>query len=138
THRPYRLRQGPRRARLCHQGARSRAAVEFLRRAAMDLRQGANGALGSVRPAREAAALQRAGFSRDLVVGQQSRRQARDPLVGGGLNRRSCAGRTPTRRTVLALGAGSLALALPRRLAAIEVGGETETHGLSAFGDLKY
>jgi len=57
--------------------------------------------------------------------------------VGRGLDR-PCGGLTHTRRNVLALGAGGLALALPRRLAAIEVGGETETHGLSAFGDLKY
>jgi len=58
--------------------------------------------------------------------------------VGGGLDRRPCGGRTHTRRNVLALGAGGLALALPRSLAAIESGGDTETHGLSAFGDLKY
>src|SRR5438128_1615919 len=52
--------------------------------------------------------------------------------------RRSGAGRTLTRRNVLALGAGVLALAPARRAAAIEAGGEIETHGLSAFGDLKY
>ena len=60
----------------------------------------------------------------------------------GGLDRmparRSGAGRTLTRRNVLALGAGVLALAPARRAAAIEAGGEIETHGLSAFGDLKY
>ena len=60
----------------------------------------------------------------------------------GGLDRkparRSSAGRTLTRRNVLALGAGVLALGPARRLAAIEAGAETETHGLSAFGDLKY
>ncbi len=60
----------------------------------------------------------------------------------GGLDRmparRSGAGRTLTRRNVLALGAGVLALGPARRLAAIEAGAETETHGLSAFGDLKY
>jgi len=62
--------------------------------------------------------------------------------VRGGLDRmparRSGAGRTLTRRNVLALGAGVLALAPARRAAAIEAGGEIETHGLSAFGDLKY
>jgi len=62
--------------------------------------------------------------------------------VRGGLDRmparRSGAGRTLTRRNVLALGAGVLALGPARRLAAIEAGAETETHGLSAFGDLKY
>ena len=60
----------------------------------------------------------------------------------GGLDRmparRSGAGRTLTRRNVLALGAGVLALGPARRAAAIEAGAETETHGLSAFGDLKY
>jgi microcin C transport system substrate-binding protein len=62
--------------------------------------------------------------------------------VRGGLDRmpgrRSGAGRTFTRRNVLALGAGVLALGPARQLAAIEAGGEIETHGLSAFGDLKY
>ncbi len=52
--------------------------------------------------------------------------------------RRSSAGRTLTRRNVLALGAGVLALGPARRVTAIEAGGEIETHGLSAFGDLKY
>ncbi|HXN43574.1 MAG TPA: extracellular solute-binding protein, partial [Xanthobacteraceae bacterium] len=47
-------------------------------------------------------------------------------------------GRTLTRRNVLALGAGVLALGPARRVTAIEAGGEIETHGLSAFGDLKY
>ena len=46
------LHQGPRRPGRRHQGARPRAAVEFLRRAAMDLRQGAHGALGPLRPSR--------------------------------------------------------------------------------------
>src|SRR6266566_4285132 len=108
----------------------------------MDLRQGANRTLGPVRQAAAAAALQRAGFPRGLVVGQRSRHQGRDALVRGGLDRmparRSGAGRTLTRRNVLALGAGVLALAPARRAAAIEAGGEIETHGLSAFGDLKY
>jgi microcin C transport system substrate-binding protein len=62
--------------------------------------------------------------------------------VRGGLDRmpgrRSGAGHALTRRNVLALGAGALALGPARRLAAIEAGGEIETHGLSAFGDLKY
>ena len=44
------LRQGPRRAGRRHQGARPRAVVEFLRRAAMDLRQAAHRALGPLRP----------------------------------------------------------------------------------------
>src|SRR5262245_21002354 len=136
--RPHRVRQGSCRARGGHQGTRSRAAVEFLRRAAMDLRQGAHGALGSVRPAGELAALQRAGFPGDLVVGQPSRHQDRNPLVRDRFDRRRCSAHALTRRAVLALGAGGVALGLRRRLAAAETGGETDTHGLSAFGDLKY
>jgi microcin C transport system substrate-binding protein len=62
--------------------------------------------------------------------------------VRGGLDRmparRSGAGHALTRRNLLALGVGIVALGPARRLAAIEAGAETETHGLSAFGDLKY
>src|ERR1700694_3936356 len=137
AHRPRHRRQGSRRARRCRQGARSGAAMEFLRRAAVDLRQGAIRPLGPVRQAANAAALQRAGFPRDLVVGQRSRHQGRNALVRGGLDRMP-GGRTLTRRNVLALGAGVLALGPARRVTAIEAGGEIETHGLSAFGDLKY
>src|SRR5438093_2583832 len=93
--------------------------------------------MGPVRQAGTAAALQRAGFSRDLVVGQQSRHQDRNALVRSRPDRPP--GRHPlTRRNVLALGAGGVALGLPWRLAAIEAADEVETHGLSAFGDLKY
>jgi microcin C transport system substrate-binding protein len=42
-----------------------------------------------------------------------------------------------TRRRVLAIGAGAAALAISRGVRA-EAAGEAETHGLSAFGDLKY
>ena len=45
-----------------------------------------------------------------------------------------------TRRETLLLGAAALASALPRNVAAaqVEAAQETERHGISAFGDLKY
>ena len=43
-----------------------------------------------------------------------------------------------TRREALAAAAGALAAALPRHAAAAPEAGEIESHGLSAFGDLKY
>jgi microcin C transport system substrate-binding protein len=43
-----------------------------------------------------------------------------------------------TRRDALAAAAGALAVALPGFAAAAPEGGEVESHGLSAFGDLKY
>ena len=64
------LRQEPRRARRRDQGARSRAAVERLRRAAMDLRQDPQRALGSLRPSRPAAEIRRLGIPDRLVVGR--------------------------------------------------------------------
>src|SRR5260370_31196597 len=101
----------------------------------MALWQGANSTLGPVRQAAAAAALQRAGFPRGLVVGQRSRHQGRDALVRGGLDRmparRSGAGRTLTRRNVLALGAGVLALRPARRLAAIDAGAAAQPHQLT-------
>ncbi len=48
------------------------------------------------------------------------------------------AGLPLTRRKVLGFAAGTLVLGLPRPLPAGEADGEVETHGLSAFGDLKY
>ena len=52
----------PRRTGRRHQGARPRAAVELLRRAAMDLRQGAQRALGSFRPPADLPKYGHAGF----------------------------------------------------------------------------
>ena len=45
-----------------------------------------------------------------------------------------------TRRETILLGAAALASALPRNVAAaqVEAAQETERHGISAFGDLKY
>ena len=82
--RPHHLRQEPRRAGRRHQGARPRAAVEPLRRAAMDLRQAPHRALGPLRPARAAAEIRRRSVPDHLVVGCRPRRprwdRARDRL----------------------------------------------------------
>ena len=64
------LRQEPRRTGRRHQGARPRAAVEPLRRAAMDLRQKPHGALGPFWPTGHAAEIWRGGVPDDLVVGR--------------------------------------------------------------------
>ncbi len=42
------------------------------------------------------------------------------------------------RRQVLLLGAGAVALAASAKLGIAQTAGETESHGISAFGDLKY
>jgi microcin C transport system substrate-binding protein len=47
-------------------------------------------------------------------------------------------GRPVTRREALAAGAGALVAAFPIGAAAAPEAGEVESHGLSAFGDLKY
>src|SRR5262249_1915847 len=52
-----------------HQGARPRAVVEQLRRAAMDLWQAAHCPLGPFRPSRSAAAIRRLRLPEPLVVG---------------------------------------------------------------------
>ena len=67
------LRHEPRRPGRRHQGARPRAAVESLRRAAMDLRQGPQRALGPVRPARSAAEIRLLGLSRRSGGGTQAK-----------------------------------------------------------------
>jgi microcin C transport system substrate-binding protein len=71
------------------------------------------------------------------VVGRRTRREGRIALVTHGAAARF---RTPglTRREALGLASGALAAALPRNAAAAPAAGETESHGLSAFGDLKY
>ena len=66
------LRQGSRRACRRHQGARPRAVVEPLRGAAMDLRQAAHGALGSLRPPGEASRIRRRRRSRPSGGGTPS------------------------------------------------------------------
>src|SRR5204863_6528802 len=59
----------------------------------------------------------------DLVVGCRARRQDGIARV------------TVTRRDVLIIGAGALASAT---ISGSAVADETETHGISSFGDLKY
>jgi microcin C transport system substrate-binding protein len=94
----------------------------------MDLRQGADRALGSFRPSGHDAKIRQLGVSGDLVVGRRQSRQGRQ----GGIalvNRLS-------RRGFLGVGVGALASGA---LAGSEgAADEAERHGLSAFGDLKY
>ena len=126
------VRQEPGGSGRRHQGARSRAAVEQLHRAAMDLWQGADGALGPVLPSRQAARIRRVGVPDRVVVGCGQGGEDREPPVtrdGDGL----------TRRKVLVLSAGAItatAIACARPDAA--AADEDEVHGMSGFGDLKY
>src|SRR5581483_4504358 len=120
------LRQEPRRARRGHQGARPRAFVEFLRRSAMDLRQGAHRALGSLQPSRSVAEIRPLGVSDRVVVG-------RGESGKGGV------AVTSTRRQILKVAAGcAAATGLSRFLSTEAFAQEREAHGISAFGDLKY
>src|SRR5262249_5541329 len=112
-----------------HQGARPRAAVELLRRPAVDLQQGAHRPLGPLRAPERAAEIRRGGVSDDLVVGRREGRQDRDPPVTHPAARL-------TRRGTLVLSAGALASAVVRPATAEEE--RPERHGISAFGDLKY
>src|SRR5262249_9411962 len=117
------LRQEPRRSRGCDQGARPRAAVEPLRRSAMDLWQAARRALGSLLAAARAPEIRRGGVPDRLVVGRREGGQGRNAVK--------------TRREVLVLAAGALsAIGLPRWLAGPAIAAEVERHGMSAFGDL--
>jgi microcin C transport system substrate-binding protein len=71
-----------------------------------------------------------------VVVGRRTRREGRIALVTHppAATRRAAG---LTRRDALGLATGAFAAALPRFAIAAE-GGEIESHGLSAFGDLKY
>ena len=76
------LRQGPRRAGRRHQGARPRAAVESLRRAAMDLRQACAPRAGTVSAGpRRMPKYGAVGVPDDLVVGRGAGRQDGIALV---------------------------------------------------------
>src|SRR6185437_13458070 len=99
-----------------------RAVVEFLRRAAVELRQGTQRPLGPVRPSRDIAEIRHVGLPDHLVVGRAKGRQGAAAIV-------------ITRRQALILPAGAIAAAKfisPTRAQ------DAERHGMSAFGDLKY
>src|SRR5262249_13057233 len=121
------LRQGSRRARRRHQGARPRALVEFLRRAAGYLREEPQRALGPVQTAGSPAQIRRISLPDRMVVGRRKGREDRDTLM--------TYIRNVTRRDTLALGAGALAASLAAPASAEE---EPERHGMSSFGELKY
>ena len=124
------LRQEPRRSRRRHQGARPRAAVESLCRAAMDLRQSAQRPLGPLRPARSAAEIRRRRVSRPVVVGRRQSGQDGNAFV--------IFATRPTRRRVLALAAGAADACDAAHRSRASADDTIEAHGLSAFGDLAY
>ena len=80
----------------------------------------------------QASRIRRFGLSHHLVVGRRTGRQDRIARM----NIFHKAARGITRRDTLILGAGSLAAATG--LAPAVAADETETHGISSFGDLKY
>src|SRR5262249_4849131 len=96
-----------------------------------------DGALGPFRQAAASAALWRRRLSQCVVVGRSTRCEAR---IGAVIRPRagSCRPGGLTRRDALAAATGMLAAALPRVAAGSPETGEVESHGLSAFGDLKY
>ena len=91
------LRQEPRGTGRRHQGARSRAALESLRRAAMDLRQSAHGALGPLRPSRDAAEIRHCRHSRRCGGGTRTRPRRPDRVREKDLAPQ-CADRSPPAR----------------------------------------
>ena len=94
------------------------------RGAAMDLRQGSHRALGSLWPSRSAAEIRLVGLPDGVVVGCRTGREGGLAFVSG-----------VTRRSVLTIAAGApVPLTLGRGLRAQG----RESHGISAFGDLKY
>src|SRR5579884_1688420 len=101
--------------------------MEPLRRAAMDLRQGALCALGPLQPARPAAEIRRRRLSDGMVVGRREGGEDRIAVV-----------MRPTRRRVVALTAGSVTALLKPRARRARAEDFVESHGLSAFGDLGY
>ena len=123
------LREEPRRSRRRHQGARPRAAVEFLRRAAMDLRQGSQRPLGSFRPSRSAAEIRLLRIPDGVVVGSGQGREGGIALVTG-----------LSRRNDSVIGAGAVASGAVglKRWAQAQPVEDAERHGMSSFGDLKY
>src|SRR6266508_3545966 len=113
--------------------------MESLCRPAIHLRKSAQRALGSLWPSRSAAKIWHVGIPDRLVVG---RRQSRQGGIKTFMTRGIGPGSRPdgagiSRRSVIRSGASTLSAAgfgLPSALSASSE--ETETHGLSAFGDL--
>src|SRR5437879_7555530 len=99
--------------------------MEPLRRAELDLWQGAHRALGPLRTAGKAAGIRRVRVPNHLVVGCRQSRQGGIAVV------------SVTRRDALIFGAGALAGTAGFPGPAI-VADEIESHGMSGFGDLKY
>ena len=125
------LRQGPRRPGGGDQGARPRAAVEPLRRAAVELPQGPHRALGSFWPAVRIAEIRPVGFPGAVVVRRRQGGAERKTVLKDILRMAQF-----SRRHVLGLGVGALAAA--RLAPALADNGGKKLHGLSAFGELKY
>src|SRR6195256_6121233 len=125
------LRKGSRRPGRRDQGARSRAVVEFLRRAAIHLRVLALRALGPLQPRRAAAEIWPLGPAGIVVVRCRQGRQDRQAILRD-FPRMALL----SRRHVLGLGVGALSAARFRPVVAAD--GGTVAHGISVFGDLKY
>src|SRR6202158_4013275 len=125
------LRKGSRGPGGGHQGARPRAAVEFLRRAAIHLRLFALCALGPLQPCRAAAEIRPFRSAVIVVVRRRQGREDRQTILRD-FPRMALF----SRRHVLGFGIGALSAPWLRPAAAADVG--TEAHGMSAFGDLKY
>ena len=128
-----------------HPRARSRVAVEFLRGAAMDLRQAAHRALGPLLPSADHAEIRGGRLPGHLVVGQGKGGQGAG-TVSGLSTVMAVTSRSPTQkseRSRRALAAARLKgrVAQPLRLcrpySRSRPGGGTARHGMSAFGDLK-
>src|SRR5690349_17306690 len=94
--------------------------MEFLPRAAVDLRQDAYRAMGPLRPAAQYAEIRRRRVSHHLVVGRRTRGQGE-------------AAHVITRRRALVLSAGAFAAMRFAPAPAQPVA----RHGMSAFGDLE-
>src|SRR5262249_33416022 len=124
----------------CHARARSCAAVEPLRRAAVAFPLRSFGHVGHVSPAGQAAVAQRL-ISPGLVVRRGGSQAARRGSRLAGRGRRRCEGR-PIATALEARGMPKPApAALPaifRLRAPMSAAADGAKHGLSAFGELKY
>src|SRR5215472_19129746 len=101
----------------------------------MELSQAAHRPMGSFRAPRPIAGVRDFRVSRHLVVGRGARRQAwKSPVINPSAGWQAAP--SLTRRSALIAGVALVAAAHGRICTATAA--ETETHGLSAFGDLKY